>query len=105
MGKSYPEMAGKPGDQHTAVCGKNGCFYFPNVIDKTPYLMKYDPFRKMVECLGIIKIKGHPDLNPLYAQGACVTRDGTIYMKFISAGGGKVMPYSIVRFKNLSAKR
>ncbi|MCX7706305.1 MAG: hypothetical protein N2115_08655 [bacterium] len=103
VGRSYPEQAKKPGDQHAAVCGKDGCFYFPNVIDKTPYLMKYDPVKKEVECLGIIKIKDHPEFNPLYAQGACVTEDGTIYMKFISAGGGKQMPYSIVRFNRLSA--
>jgi len=104
-GKSFPEQAGKPGDQHTAVCGKDGCLYFPNVIDKTPYLMRYDPEKKSVECLGIIKVKGRPELNPLHAQGACTTKDGTIYMKFISAGAGKLMPYSIVRFNRLSARK
>ncbi|MCM8763827.1 MAG: SMP-30/gluconolactonase/LRE family protein [Candidatus Omnitrophica bacterium] len=103
--KSYPEEAGKPGDQHTAVLGKNGCLYFPNVIYKTPYLMRYDPEKKKVECLGIIRIKGNPELEPLYAQGACVTNDGTIYMMFISAGSGKRMPYSIVRFNKLSARK
>ncbi|MCM8815552.1 MAG: hypothetical protein NC931_06205 [Candidatus Omnitrophica bacterium] len=102
--KSYPEEAGKPGDQHAAVLGKNGCFYFPNVIDRTPYLMKYDPWKKKVECLGVIRIKGNPELEPLYAQGACTTDDGTIYMMFISAGSGKRMPYSIVRFNKLSAR-
>lgn len=101
-GKSYPEEAKKPGDQHAGVCGNDGCFYFPNVIDKTPYLMKYNPEKKKVECLGIIRIKGHPDLKPLYAQGACVTKDGTIYMKFISGGIDRRMPYSIVRFNKLS---
>ncbi|HON06214.1 MAG TPA: hypothetical protein P5065_06855 [Candidatus Ratteibacteria bacterium] len=93
----------KGGDQHAGVLGKDGCFYYTNVVDKTPYLMRYNPDRKKTECLGIIRVKNHPDLNPLYAQGACVLSDGTIYMKFISAGGGKMMPYSIVRFNKLSA--
>ncbi|HOJ31532.1 MAG TPA: hypothetical protein PK165_06735 [bacterium] len=104
VGKSYPENEKKQGDQHTGVLGKDGCFYFPNVIDKTPYLMRYNPEKVRVECLGIIRIKGNPDLKPLYAQGACTTTDGTIYMKFISAGAGKLMPYSIVRFNKLSTK-
>lgn len=103
--RSYPEEAGKPGDQHAAVLGKDGCLYYPNVIDKTPYLMKYDPKKKESMCLGIIKVKNNPELKPLYAQGACVTDDGTIYMKFISAGAGKLMPYSIVRFNRLSAPK
>lgn len=103
VAKSYPEIAGKPGDQHAAVLGKDGCLYYPNVIDKIPYLMKYDPRKKKTECLGIIKIKNNPELNPLHAQGACTTDDGTIYMKFISAG--RLMPYSIVRFNRLSAPK
>ncbi|MGB9642302.1 MAG: hypothetical protein ACPL3Q_03750 [Candidatus Ratteibacteria bacterium] len=105
VGKSYPVNEKKPGDQHAGVLGKDGCFYFPNVIDKTPYLMKYNPENRKVVCLGIIAVKGNPDCKPLYAQGACTTDDGTIYMKFISAGAGKQMPYSIVRFNKLSAKR
>lgn len=104
VAKSYPEQETKPGDQHAAVCGIDGCLYFPNVINKTPYLMKYNPYRKTVECLGIIKVKNNPDLKPLYAQGACTTKDGTIYMKFIK-GGREKMPYSIVRFNRLSAPK
>ncbi len=93
------------GDQHAGVLGKDGCFYYPNVANRTPYLMKYDPEKKKTECIGIMQIKGQPDFKPLYAQGACVVNDGTIYMMFISAGGGKMMPYSIVRFQRLSANR
>jgi len=102
---SYPEGVSKPGDQHAGVLGKDGCFYFPNVIDKSPYLMKYDPEKKKTECLGEIKIKGNPDLKPLYAQGMCTTKDGTIYMMFISAGSGKQMPFSIVRFNKISVEK
>jgi hypothetical protein len=67
-------------------------------------MIRYDPRRpEKVENLGVIKVKGHPELKPLYVQGMCTLPDGTIYMKFISYG--KLMPYSIMKFARLSRTR
>jgi len=101
--RSIPEPL-QPGDQHSGVLGTDGCFYFPNTIGDKCYMIRYDPRRpEKVENLGVIKVKGHPELKPLYVQGMCTLPDGTIYMKFISYG--KLMPYSIMKFARLSRTR
>ena len=79
------------GDQHAGVVGVDGCFYF----NSTQTLYKYDPAARAVHDLGLITIKGQPDFKPEHSQGACVTADGTLYMKFI-------YPYQVLRFDKLT---
>lgn len=92
---------GKPEDQHAAVVGKDGCFYFPNGSYGGVHLIRYDPRLKKVEDLGVITVRGNPDIKPAAAQGACVSPDGTLYLKFISY---QTTPYCIVAFDRLTAR-
>jgi hypothetical protein len=100
VARSIPEPH-KPSDQHAATLGKDGCFYFPNVSNNSTHLIRYDPKKKQVEDLGVITIKGKPDIKPTAAQGACVGLDGTLYLKFISY---QTTPYCIVAFEKLTAR-
>lgn len=86
------------GGQHAGTLGKDGSFYFPNVSDKQAHLIRYDPKRRQIEDLGVMRVKGKPDQKLTSAQGACVSADGTLWMKFLDK------PYSIIAFPKLTAR-
>ena len=96
--RSIPEPF-KPGDQHGGVLGKDGCFYYTNNVktNESAHLIRYDPRKKAIEDLGLIAVKGQPDLIRPYMQGACVAPDGTLYLKFI------YKPYCIMKFDKLTS--
>jgi len=103
--RSIPEPL-KPGDQHAGALGKDGRYYYTNPAGGGTHLIRYDPQERAIEDLGVITIKGNPELNPTdapqLAQGACVGTDGTLYMMFIQH---KKLPYCVLVFDKLTAPK
>ncbi len=96
--RSIPEPL-PVGSQHAATLGKDGCFYFPNVSGDVGHLIRYDPRKRKIENLGVMRVKGKPEHKLTSAQGACVSADGTLWMMFLDK------PYSIIAFPKLTGGR
>jgi len=79
------------GNQRTGVMGKDGRYYFAN--DRAVF--RYDPATRTLENLGEIETTFTSDVYP---QGACVSKDGTLYLKYL-------FPYRLIRFSKLTAPR
>jgi len=84
----------KPGDTHAGTLGKDGCFYF----NSGAILYRYDPKTSIAEEVGTIAPPNNRDGGSVYAQGAAVGPDGTLYMKFI-------YPYQVLAFDKLTAPK
>lgn len=79
------------GNQRAGVVGKDGRFYFAN----NELLFRYDPAQRKLENLGAIETEFGPHI---YAQGAAVSDDGTLYLKYL-------FPYRLLRFPGLTAAK
>jgi len=84
----------KPGDTHAGTLGKDGCFYF----NSSASLYRYDPKTSIAEELGTIDPPNSRDRGQVYAQGATVGPDGTLYMKFL-------YPYQVLALNKLTAPK